>query len=314
MPTARRGALASLVFAWRRAMQWRLMLCWVIALAVPTVITAAPLWGALSGQFDHSVHVADLASGADVSLLFDAAKQFEDGGEPAAIVGAASAVVVSVLLSPWLTGMAVASIRARRRLGMGELLHGGFIEYGRMLRTLLWSALPFGFAVLVGMKLLGHADALADSAILERDLDSARRLALTVMITLAIIAHLTLEAGRGWLGADRDLRSVVRAWAQGVRLVMRRPLAALTVYVGTTAAGLLIAALLAWGRMQVPGTTVAGFVLGIPLTQLAIAMLAWGRIARVYGFADLAAISIAARDAQGPSWPRSGERSESSSR
>ena len=49
---------------------------------------------------------------------------------------------------------------------MGELLHGGFAEYGRMLRMLLWSIVPLGIAFAIGGGLSAALDTQTESAIL----------------------------------------------------------------------------------------------------------------------------------------------------
>ena len=61
---------------------------------------------------------------------------------------------------------------------------------------------------------------------------------------LFVLAHASLEAGRGWLAADGRLRSALKAWWRGLKLLARRPFAVLSVYLGTTLLGLALAALL----------------------------------------------------------------------
>ena len=54
---------------------------------------------------------------------------------PAATSGT-FAVLVYLLLLPWLTGIAMTAARSSQRLGFGALLKGGLTDYGPMAR--LW--------------------------------------------------------------------------------------------------------------------------------------------------------------------------------
>lgn len=290
---SRRGGFAALMSGLKAALQWRLLLWWLLALWLPTLLVAAPLWGALQAQLGQSPQAAVLAAGSDVPMLIDGLTGI-DKGMGSINIATLFATALTLLLSPWLAGMVVASIRAGRRLGMGELLHGGLTEYGRMFRMLLWSIIPLGIAVGIGMMALHLADKHTEHAILASEAENAGRIGLIVLAVLFVFAHMTLEAGRGWLGADTGLRSVLRAWWRGTKLVFRRPLAALTVYLGTSLVAYALAAIFGLWRLNTSGAGIGGLLLGLLLAQLVFAALAWGRIARLYGFADLAgAVSTA---------------------
>jgi len=282
-----RGAVAALVSGLGNAFQWRLLLWWLLALWLPTLLVALPLWSGLQAQWGQSPQAAAIAAAQDLPLWADALVGME-GAMGGISIAAMFATLLTLLLSPWLAGMVVASIRAGRRLGMGELLHGGLSEYGRMFRMLLWSILPLGIAVGLGLAALHLAGKNADSAILASEVDNPKRIALVVLALLFVFAHMTIEAGRGWLGANAGLRSVLRAWWRGTRLVLRRPLAALVVYLGTSVVAYALAALFGIWRLNTSGAGIGGFLLGLLLAQLVFLALAWGRIARLYGFADLA--------------------------
>ncbi|MDN5780781.1 MAG: hypothetical protein L0H23_01945, partial [Luteimonas sp.] len=211
--------------------------------------------------------------------------------------GIAAGMLVSLalaaLLSPWLTGMVVASLRAGRRLGMAELLHGGLVEYGRMFRMLLWSIIPLGIALAIGGGVSVALHEQVESAILASEVARAGTIGMVVLAVLALFAHMTLEAGRGWLGADAGLRSVLRAWWRGMTLVLRRPLASLVIYLGTAIVGYGLALLFAWLRLDSDGAGIGATVLGVLLAQVVVALIAYARIARLRGFAILAGDAIA---------------------
>jgi hypothetical protein len=286
--TPRRGGFGAAFAALKTALQWRLLLLWILATLVPTLLVATPLWQTLQGTFGHSLYAAQIAAGKDMPLLMQGMAKISDhmGWLP---VGIGGSVLLMVLVAPWLTGMVVASLRAGRRLGFGELVHGGIAEYWRMFRMMLWSLIPLGIALAIGGGIMGAMHAGADDAILASDADAAGRNGMIIAGIVFVLLHATVEAGRGWLGADRNLRSVVKAWWRGVKLLVRRPLATLLVYVVASLVGYGLAALFAWWRVRADGTGTGAFVLSFLLGQAVVAMVAWARIARVTGMASLAA-------------------------
>lgn len=282
----------------KSALQWRLLLWWLLALGLPTLLFALPLWSGLQAQFGHSVHAADIATGRNLPMLVEGLGGLgDDGGGKAVSFGMFAAIALALLLSPWLTGMAVAAIRAGRPLRMGELAHGGLTEYWRMLRLQLWSLVPLGAAFAVAAGLFALVGKQAETAILESEIERSRHLALGVATVLFVVAHSTIEAARGWLGAEASLRSIFRAWWRGTKLVFKRPLATLVVYLGTSLLGYALAALCGYLRIGADGAGVGAFLVGFLLAQAAVVALAWGRIARLYGFARLAQGRIAAQAA-----------------
>jgi hypothetical protein len=294
--TSRRGGLGAAFAALKSALQWRLLLLWIVATLLPVLLVATPVWQTVQAQFGHSLYAADIAAGRNVPLLIQGLmKVGEHLGWLGVSLGATT--VLMLLLSPWLTGMVVASLRAGRRLGFGELVHGGLSEYWRMLRMLLWSVIPLGIAAAFGGGVIGAMAQSTEQAILASEVDSASRIGLVVAAVVFVLAHATVEAGRGWLGADTGLRSVVKAWWRGCKLLLKRPLATLLVYLVASIVGYGLALLLAWLRVRVDGIGMGAFVLSFLLGQLIVAMLAWGRIARLYGMADLATDRMAQKAA-----------------
>lgn len=294
----KRGGLRAVMAGLGAAAQWRLLLLWAIGLLLPTAIVALPVWRALTAQFDFSVHVNEIAARLDMSTMLEVLSTLmKSSGE--LITGASIAgALFALLLAPWLSGMAVASIRAGRRLGFGELLQGGLREYGRMLRMSIWAILPLGIALAIGGGAMALADSTTEHAILEAAVDNANRVALVALAVLFVLAHAGVEAGRGVLAADPALRSVLRAWWRGNKLLLRRPLATLMVYLGTALVGYGLALVLGALRTQVNAAGWLGFLGAFVLTQLIVAAIAWGRNARLYAMADLARHEQLRRDAR----------------
>jgi len=284
---SRNGGLGAAFSSLAGALQWRLLLLWLLATLIPTLLVATPLWASLQAQFGHTLQAASIAGGDNLPMLVEGlGKAAESFAWLAAALGGST--LLMLLVAPWLTGMVIATLRAGRRLGFVELIAGGLSEYWRMLRMMLWSIIPLGLAVLVGSGIMGAMHKSAEGAILASEVDSAGRIGLIVLVVLVVLAHATVEAGRGWLGADPALRSVIKAWWRGLKLLLRRPLATLLVYVVTCIAGFGLAALLAWVRLEVDGVGPVAVVLSILVGQAIVLAIAWGRIARLRGMAAIA--------------------------
>src|SRR5690606_21268689 len=148
-----------------------------------------------------------IASGDNVALLMQGFGELSEhmGWFPGSL---GASTVLMLLLSPWLTGMVVASMRAGRRLGFGELIRGGLAEYWRLLRMMLWSLIPLGIALAVGGGILGALKDGSEGAIVAADVESATRTGMIVLALLFVLAHATVEAGRGWLVARRARRAL----------------------------------------------------------------------------------------------------------
>ncbi|BCT94546.1 hypothetical protein LYSHEL_04170 [Lysobacter helvus] len=286
---SKQGGVGALVSGVARAFQWRLLVLWAVGLALPALVVTLPVWQALSSRLDHAINAGDIAQRFDMAQMFEVFKPMFDnqGGDLIAGAGMGSALL-ALLIAPWLTGMVVASIRAGQTLRFANLLQFGLREYGRMFRMLLWALVPLGiaFAVFAGMG--KWADTQAETAILASVGDNAHRLGLIVFGVLFVIAHATVEAGRGMLAAEPARRSVVKAWWRGTKLFFRRPLAVLIVYLGTLLLGEGLALVFGFARTQVGAASVGGFIAGLLLVQLVVMAIAWGRAARLYGMAALA--------------------------
>lgn len=288
----KQGAFGALGTGLARAFQWRLMLLWVLGLLLPTFVATLPFQQLLSERLDHSVHAQAIATRFDLAWLLEAIAPLFDA--PAAALNASllTSLAIALLLSPWLTGMVVASIRAGDTLRFGNLLQLGLREYGRMARMMLWSIVPLGVAFAIGGGMMAWADKQAETMVLASGAENASRVAMVVLAVVFVLAHATVETGRAVMAADPSRRSAVKAWWRGVVLFARRPIAVLVVYLGTVLAGEGLALAFGFARTQVPAATPGGLLVGFLLVQLVVAAVAWGRIARLYG------LSALARDAQ----------------
>jgi hypothetical protein len=283
----RRSGLRPLMGAMRAAMQWRLMLWWALLLLLPTIVASLPVWQMLGASLDHSVHAARLAERLDMLAIADLISSARDRYAAAIGAGGMVALALTLLLSPLLAGMTIHAARAAKRPGFNDLLAGGAHEYLRMFRMLVWSVVPLAIAgVLAGVafKLAGKA---AETAILESDADRASHIAMVVAAVVFALVHATIDAGRALLANERRRRSAIVAWWGGVKLMVRRPLSLLGVYVAVTGIGLLLAFLLALARLHVPALGAGGTAAAFLLTQLAVLVLGWMRSARLFAMMAL---------------------------
>jgi len=283
----RRHGLRPLLSAIRAALQWRLMLWWALLLLLPTLAASLPVWQMLGANLDHSVHAPALANKLDMLAIADLMGSVRERFGPAMSLGGIVALAMTLLLSPLLAGMSIHAARATRRPGFIDLLAGGAQEYARMFRMMVWSAIPLlivGIVAAVAFKVAGKS---AESAVLESDADRASHLALIATAVAFVLVHATLDAGRALLANERRRRSAIVAWWGGVRLMLRRPLSLLGVYVIVTGLGLLLAALLAVARLHVPALGGAGTVGAVLLAQLAVLVLGWMRSARLFAMMAL---------------------------
>lgn len=281
---ARRTDVGSVLRAPLDALQWRLLLLWLVFLLLPTAVAALPLWQALAGLLDRSVHAGAWARQFDALMIGDAMSALSDGS--AWFHGSLIlATALALLLGPFLTGMTVAAGRAGRVLGLGQLLQSGVIEYGRMFRVLLWSLLPYAIAIGVGALALVVAHKQAGRAVLQGAADRYQHTALWVLAVLLVLAHAVAEAARAAFIVDPGLRSATRALGRGFLQLMRRPLGTLLSYLLIGAIGYAIALAFGVGRVHTVAAGAGGFLLALAWAELATLAVGWTRVARLFALA-----------------------------
>lgn len=270
------------------ALQWRLLLWWTLLLLLPALLAALPMWRMLAASLDYSIYAPRLAARLDMMSFTDLLGTVQEHWGTALGTGGASALLLTLLVSPLLSGITITAGRSPRPLGMSALLAGGAHEYGRMLRTMIWALVPLAVVGGLAGALFHAAGNTAETAILESDARHAARIAAIVTALLFVLVHATIEAGRALLGTERRRKSAVVAWWGGVKLLARRPLALLGSYVVITAIGLAIAALLALARLHVPAIGAGGTIGAFLLTQLVVIVLGWMRSVRLFALMALA--------------------------
>lgn len=271
----------------RGGLTWRVLVLWALLSLLPAAIVALPLAAWLGKWLDHSVYAATWAHHLDDLMITDL--MFKLGRDGDFLGGLAlMGTLLAFFLSPFLTGMYVASARAGRVLGFGDLIGGGLREYGRMLRMLLLTVVVMAIAVSIGGLAMDAASNHADQATLESSANFGYKLALALMGILLIIAHATVESGRAQFAADPTLHSAFRGWWRGIKQMFKRPLSTFGIYLVVTAIGLLLFALVAALRGRIIGFNLPMLTLGFLVTQIGVMVLAWMRGARMLGLAGLA--------------------------
>jgi len=287
MGVRRSYGLHPLLKASRAALQWRLLLWWALLLLLPTFAASLPMWQMLAANLDHSLYAGQLAGKLDILSIADLAGSVHDRYAAAMGSGGIVALVLTLLLSPLLAGMTIHAARAAKRPGFMELLAGGAHEYARMFRMLLWSVVPLAIAGIAAGAAFKVAGKSAGHAILESEAEHAAHIAMFVAALVFALVHASIDAGRALLANERRRRSAFVAWWGGVKLLVRRPFAVLGVYLAITAAGLLLAGLLALARVQVPALGTGGTIAAFLLTQLVVLVLGWMRSARLFALMAL---------------------------
>lgn len=286
MNPPRRIGLRALGAAMLAALQWRLLLLWLLLMLLPATLVALPVWRVLGGLIDHSVHAGAWAQHFSALMFGDALLTLSNHTEwfgGVAILGFAA----TLLLSAFLDGMVIGSGRAGHVLGFGALLQGGLQQYGRMFRLMLWSALPYAAAVGVMSFALRVADRHADAAVLQSQADAAATTAHAIMLLAFVLAQAIVESARAAFIADAGLRSATRALWRGMAQLLRRPLRTLLFYAAVTVLGLALAGAAAVARLHTPAVGAGGFLLALLWSQLMVLSLGWMRISRLFALAEI---------------------------
>jgi hypothetical protein len=271
----------------RFAKQWRLLLLWLAVLLIPTALMTFPIWHVFANLLDHSVHAPELAQRLDSNSVGDLISAINVNAIAVHGSGIAS-IIVTLLLSPFLSGVVITAAKAPVQLSFGQLIHGGITEYGRLLRLLIWAIVPLGIAGGIGSGAMYLAGKFAEKAILESNADLANNAALALSVILFFVADAAVDAGRAQFALSSKRRSAIKALWQGVKLVCTRPLTSLGLYLLLTVIGFAVAGLLSVLRINLPQASVAGFAIALLLAQLTVAAIAWLRGARLFALIQLA--------------------------
>lgn len=268
---------------------WRLIVIAWLAGLVAATLAAWPVSGLFNRAMGQHPDAARIVSRQDIAPIIESVMTLGEGGAmqgmTAIAQGVSMSLLIALLLAPWLGGMLVASLREGRALRFGELWLGGWREYGRQFRLWLVALIPLPLVAVIAVLgsfwvQHGHQTRIMESVGRDRTM-----ILMWVVGIAGFLAWVSIEAARAAFAADATLRSALRAWLRGLRLLQRRPFSVLLATVVTLVIGAGLALLL-----QQPALRMAGVSNGMVwlLAQLAVVVLWWSRIARL---SSLTAIS-----------------------
>ncbi len=274
-----RALLASLIGSFRH---WRLMLlAWLTGLVAATFM-ARPVFGLFNSALGHNPDAECIVASQDIASIAESVMTMGDGANSQGIaaigLGLGTTLLIASLLTPWLTGMLVASLREGRALKFGELWLGGWREYGRQFRLLLVALIPWAVVGLIAVLANFWARHGNDTRILESIGEQRNTLVMWVIGIAWLLAWSSIESARAAFAADLGLRSAFRAWLRGLKLMLRRPLSVLLVIIATVVIGGGLAMLLQQPAMR--SVSASGGLIWL-LAQLAVLVIWWTRIARL---------------------------------
>lgn len=272
--------------AMKQALQWRLLLWWVLLTLLPTLVVALPVWQMLSTLLDHTIHAAEWAQHWDMVMLIELGIAARP--EMAALAGSGIASIVLLLvLIPLLNGLFIAASRSSTSLRMGELLQEGLRQYWRMLRLMLIALIPIGVSAVV-MRLLGKSIShYSERATLASQVEHLRWAAIAFGAIVLALMNATVDAARASLALEPHRRSAFLAWWRGLKLVLRRPVRSAVLYLTITAIATIALAVMIGMRVRLHDTGLWGLILGLMIAQITTAIVAWMHYARLFGMLEL---------------------------
>ncbi len=283
------SARAAIATGLRRATRWRLLLLCAVLTAIPAAIATHPLWVFLHTLLARAPRAELLATGMEGSWLPDLVHALADLPQAHAIPqGVLTALLVALLLGPALSGAILAEAASERPLRFRELLSGMGGWYGRMLRTAVVALIPLGLAGGAVAAISKGTGKAVSRMVTESAADARVHLAIAAMGAIAVLAHLTIDAGRARMGANPRRRSALLAWLSGTWLVLRHPIQSTAIAIAGLACGPVLGLAVMAVRERLPAGPAWATVAAVPLAQVAAAAVGWGRAVRVVALTRLA--------------------------
>jgi hypothetical protein len=281
-------ALAPLGRAMARGASPRVLLLFVLGLFLPTLLAMIPIHGFFRDQLGHFPAAKDAVGSLGSFVLIQVAQQAAEPGAARSIgQGLVAAFLVSLVVAPFLAGVAGAQARVEGVVRLRELLRGGGDYYGRMVRMTLVGILPYGAAGIVSGIAIKVASTSMDAAVLESAAARTGRIRDVVIVLTLWLAHVTLEAGRAHLIVEPARTSAFFAWCAGIRSIVRHPGRMMAIAVATGVSSMVLAAVFVSVRQRLPQANGGGVLMAFVLGQLAVAAMGWGRTSGIVGMVEV---------------------------
>ena len=267
-----------------RAFDLRLLLCWLLASLLPTLLVASPLGAILSSVLDFSAYSSELSQRLNLDAI-EALRNAYLQNAATVQVNLTLAWVCTLLLAPLLTAMAGAIFTAPKKLPWRPLVGATLTDYGRWLwlhlSAFLLYLLGFGFALLLGVS----AELTVEDYV---DADSFALLRTTSWLLAALVAlmtHFLVEIARAELLLDAHLRFPPRAFLRALK--RRQLLRRLSGYLLVCTLGLALLLMLLMLRQRLSGAGWAAMSSTVILAQCSVIVAAWMRTTRLFVLAVL---------------------------
>ena len=290
----------------RRALDFRLLLFWLAASMLPTLLVALPLAGILSEALNFSAYADALGQRLDLAALSVLGNAYQRS-EVAIQTNVTLAWFCTLLLAPMLTAMAAAIFMASEKLATRTLIANALMHYSRWfwlhLSAFVLYLLGFGIAAVVAFSAEIQVEEYVDAHSFANMQTFCRLLAFLI----ALMTHFFVEIARAEYVLDASLRfppsAFLRALARGQML---RRVAGYLLVCGIGIGALLILLLL---RQRLSGASLVAMLCTVILAQGSVAALAWMRNARIFVLSALAQQTLLANNASSQSSSQSSSKS-----
>lgn len=269
----------------RRALDFRLVLFWLVASMVPTLLVGLPLAGILRDVLDFSAYSDALAQRLNLDALSAIGARYQRS-ELAIQTNVTLAWVCTLLFAPMLTALAAALFVASEKLPWSRLFIAGLMDYSRWfwlhLSALLVYLLGFGMAAVVA----ASAEIRVEEYVDANSFANVQIVSWLAAVLIALITHFFVEIARAEYLLDCRLRfppsAFLRALSRGQLL---RRISGYLIVGGVGISALLLLLLL---RQRISGVGVVAMLCTVVLAQCSVAAIAWMRTARFFVLAQMA--------------------------
>jgi hypothetical protein len=273
----------------RRAFNLRLLLLWLAAALLPSLIVALPLGGIVRDTLDFSAHTKILAQRLNLDALRSLAMHYQ-GSQGAIQSNVGFAWMCTLLTAPLLNAWA-AMIFAGQHASMQRFFIAGLLDYGRWfwlhLSALMIYLMGFGLAALVASYVSDRADEYIDVRVFQQ----YQHLSWLCAFLIVVMTHFIVEVCRAELLLDQSLRWPPEAFFRAFKRGGKRK--RFGGYLAVSATGIALVMLFLLLRLRFSGSGILASITTLGFAQCAVVALAWMRIARLFILAALARNPVA---------------------
>ncbi len=223
----------------------------------------------LRAVLDHSLESAKLVTGFDLGTL-GLLLERPDVSARALAPGAVGGALIFLVYLLFIDGGVFRVFLEDRKLSRAEFFENAGLFFWRMLRLVLYSAVPFGLLMAAGGGIAAYAGKLSREAPQERLGFFVNVAGKLVIIAVALWVRMWFDLAQARVVQD-NLRKVLRVLGRSLKLALRsRRLFASYVGIALFAAATLVAGIVVWAYLPHAATGASFLVLElVTITQLA---------------------------------------------